>query len=49
LVLWVGGTANKNKDVFEQRFRKLVQEIESEVKVQSESCATARATSLARN
>jgi cytochrome c biogenesis protein len=47
LVLWVGGTANKNKDVFEQRFRKLVREIESEVKVQSESCAPAHATSLA--
>jgi len=47
LVLWVGGTANKNKDVFEQRFRKLVQQIESEVKVQSESCAPAHATSMA--
>ncbi|MFZ0804095.1 MAG: cytochrome c biogenesis protein ResB [Terriglobales bacterium] len=49
LVLWVGGTANKNKDVFEQRFRKLVQDIGSEVKVQSQSqsCAQAHATSLA--
>jgi cytochrome c biogenesis protein len=32
LMLWVGGAANKNKDVFEERFRKLVKEIESEVK-----------------
>lgn len=32
LMLWVGGTANKNKDVFEQRFRELVGQIESEVK-----------------
>ena len=47
LVLWVGGTANRNKDVFEQRFRKLVHEIESEVKVQTKSCAPAHATSLA--
>jgi len=47
LVLWVGGTANKNKDVFEQRFRELVQEIKSELKVQSEPCAPAHATSLA--
>jgi cytochrome c biogenesis protein len=47
LVLWIGGTANKNKDVFEQRFRKLAQEIESEDKVQSESCAPAHAASLA--
>ena len=30
LQLWVGGTANKNKDVFEQRFAKLVQEIKAE-------------------
>jgi len=47
LVLWVGGTANRNKDVFEQRFRKLVHEIESEVKLQTKSCAPAHATSLA--
>lgn len=47
LVLWIGGAANKNKDVFEQRFRKLVQEIESEIKVQSQPCAAAHATSLA--
>jgi len=49
LVLWVGGAANKNKDVFEQRFRKLVQEIESEIKLQSEACAPAHVTSLAGN
>jgi hypothetical protein len=36
LILWVGGTANKNKDVFEQRFRKLVKEIESEAKISVE-------------
>jgi len=47
LMLWIGGTANKNKDVFEQRFSKLIEEIESEVKVQSKSCAPAHATSLA--
>jgi cytochrome c biogenesis protein len=33
LMLWVGGTANKNKDVFEQRFRELVEQIESELKI----------------
>lgn len=32
LTLWIGGTANKNKEVFEQRFRKLVKQIESELK-----------------
>jgi len=47
LVLWVGGAANKNKDAFEQRFRKLVEEIKSEIKIQSMSCAQAHATSLA--
>ena len=46
LVLWVGGTANKNKDVFEQRFRKLVEDLETEVKVHSKSCARAHATLL---
>jgi cytochrome c biogenesis protein len=33
LMLWIGGTANKNKDMFEQRFRKLVDQIESELKI----------------
>ena len=30
-VLWLGGVANKNKEVFERRFQKLVGEIESEI------------------
>jgi len=33
LRLWIGGTASKNKDVFTQRFRELVEQIESELKV----------------
>jgi cytochrome c biogenesis protein len=33
LQLWIGGTANKNKDAFEQRFRDLVEKIESELKL----------------
>jgi cytochrome c biogenesis protein len=32
LKLWIGGTANRNRDVFEQRFRTIVEEIEKEVK-----------------
>lgn len=32
LVLWVGGTANKNKDRFEQKFEEVVKEIRSELK-----------------
>ncbi|HZQ71056.1 MAG TPA: cytochrome c biogenesis protein ResB [Terriglobales bacterium] len=38
LQLWVGGAANKNKDVFEHKFRKLVEEIQSELKQQKETC-----------
>jgi len=37
LMLWVGGTANKNKDAFEQRFRELVKQIESESKISLET------------
>jgi cytochrome c biogenesis protein len=47
LLLWIGGAANKNKDVFEQRFRKLVQEIGSEIRVQPEPRVIAAAPSLA--
>ena len=48
LVLWVGGAANKNKDVFEERFRKLVKEIESEIK-RSELCVFVHEASLVAN
>lgn len=34
LSLWIGGTANRNRDVFEQRFRDLTEKIEAEVKAQ---------------
>jgi cytochrome c biogenesis protein len=38
LVLWVGGTANKNKYAFEQRFHELIQQITSEItKAESQS------------
>jgi cytochrome c biogenesis protein len=47
LMLWIGGTANKNKDVFEERFRKLVEQIESELKISSKSGAEAPVTALA--
>ena len=33
LQLWIGGTSNKNKDAFENRFRDLVAQIESELKI----------------
>jgi cytochrome c biogenesis protein len=34
LILWVGGIANKNREVFKQKFVQLVAEIQSELKQQ---------------
>ena len=42
LLLWVGGAANKNKDVFEQKFAQLVKDIRSELKEKPASGAEAR-------
>jgi hypothetical protein len=36
--LWVGGAANKNKDVFEQKFQKLVEKIKAELGQQEVTC-----------
>jgi len=47
LRLWIGGTANKNKDVFEHQFRELVQQIESELKISSQAGAEAPVAALA--
>ncbi|MGA8500254.1 MAG: cytochrome c biogenesis protein ResB [Candidatus Sulfotelmatobacter sp.] len=47
LMLWVGGTANKNKDAFEQRFRELVEQIESELKISAKTGAEAPVPALA--
>jgi len=33
IALWVGGTANRNKEVFEQRFAKLIEQIKAEVDI----------------
>jgi cytochrome c biogenesis protein len=46
LQLWIGGTANKNKDAFEQRFRDLADKIESELKASVEAGAEAPAAVL---
>ena len=34
LMLWVGGTANKNKDAFEERFKELAEKIRQELEAQ---------------
>jgi len=47
LVLWLGGAANRNQDVFERRFRRVVQQVESEVRVTTGAGAQTRATSFA--
>lgn len=46
--LWVGGACNKNRAVFELRFRKLVEEVQTELKhEESQARASAREASLA--
>jgi cytochrome c biogenesis protein len=34
LVLWIGGSANRNRDAFEQKFQKLVARIQNELKAE---------------
>ncbi len=48
LTLWIGGTANRNRDAFEERFCELTGKIESELKsCKKEAPAHERATSIA--
>lgn len=47
LKLWVGATANRNRDAFEERFLDLATKIESELKSLKEAPAPERATSMA--
>ena len=39
LTLWLGGTANRNREAFENRFRELAEKIQAELKSQSEAPA----------
>lgn len=45
--LWVGGTANRNRDAFELRFKHLVEEIQKELKPQVVAKAESKVTSIA--
>ncbi len=46
--LWIGGACNKNRPAFELRFRKLVEEVQTELKQgESQARASAREASLA--
>ncbi len=44
LALWVGGTANRNRDAFEERFKNLVEQIKKELKPTDVASAQAQAT-----
>ncbi|HMK21915.1 MAG TPA: cytochrome c biogenesis protein ResB, partial [Terriglobales bacterium] len=47
LVLWVGGTANRNRDAFEQRFQDLAAKIETQLKSLNEAPAASQVVSIA--
>ena len=47
MVLWIGGTANRNRDAFEQKFRKLVEEIKKQLKPQLVASAATQARTFA--
>jgi cytochrome c biogenesis protein len=47
LELWVGGTANRNRDAFEERFRELTEKIATELNSQREASAPAQVASIA--
>ena len=47
LMLWIGGTANKNKDAFQLRFHDLIKELEIELKVSSKAGAETPVASFA--
>jgi cytochrome c biogenesis protein ResB len=47
LALWIGGAANRNRDAFEQTFKKLVEQIRSELQPQTTAQAEKPAVSVA--
>ena len=47
-VLWIGGMANKNRDAFEARFRRLAAEVEQQLKSQPRIAAETREELVAR-
>jgi hypothetical protein len=47
LNLWVGGTANRNREAFEDRFQVLTARIEAELKSRAEGSAPTHAASIA--
>jgi len=47
LALWVGGTANRNRDAFEHKFKQLVEHLRNELKPAGAASAPAQATTTA--
>ncbi len=45
-LLWVGGTANRNRDAFEHKFKTVVEEIQMELKPELVACAQPKVTSI---
>lgn len=48
IALWIGGSANRNRDAFEQTFKKIVEEIQKELKSQVAADEQTAAASIAR-
>ena len=46
-MLWVGGTANRNRDAFELKFKNVVEQIQQELKLEVVASAQAQVTSIA--
>jgi cytochrome c biogenesis protein len=46
LALWIGGSANRNRDAFEQTFKRFVEQVERELKPKFEEAAEKPAASL---
>jgi cytochrome c biogenesis protein len=47
LTLWVGGTANRNRDAFELKFKHLVEQIQKELKPKVVASASSQTTAIA--
>jgi cytochrome c biogenesis protein len=47
LILWIGGTANRNREALEERFKELAEKIEAELKSLKETPASDQVVSIA--
>jgi len=48
LVLWVGGSANRNREAFEEKFKSVVEEIRTELRPETVAAAEKPAASMAQ-